>query len=151
IFAKCGLSDFVHFAGAVGQEQLPDWYRAADVTVLPSRSEGIPNVLRESLACGTPFVASQVGGIPEIADEATCRLVPPEDANALANAVVEVLSRPAWGMVPSKPLPSWNDAARSLMRIVDAVIARRNAARGLPDELTSCMGGDAETISWDDF
>jgi glycosyltransferase involved in cell wall biosynthesis len=37
------------------------------VTVLPSLSEGVPNVLMESIACGTPFVASRVGGIPEIA------------------------------------------------------------------------------------
>ena len=61
-------SAHITFVGPKLHDELPDWYRAADLTVLPSRSEGLPNVLRESLACGTPFVASNVGGIPEIAD-----------------------------------------------------------------------------------
>ena len=63
-----GLSAHITFVGPKLHNELPDWYRAADLTVLPSRSEGLPNVLRESLACGTPFVASNVGGIKEIAD-----------------------------------------------------------------------------------
>ena len=63
-----GLSTRITFVGPKLHEELPAWYRAADLTVLPSRSEGLPNVLRESLACGTPFVASNVGGIVEIAD-----------------------------------------------------------------------------------
>jgi glycosyltransferase involved in cell wall biosynthesis len=92
--ASLGLAGFVVFAGAQQNERLPDWYRAADLTVLPSRSEGIPNVLRESLACGTPFVASRVGGIPEIAHLEPHRLVPPEDAGQLAGALHECLSAP---------------------------------------------------------
>ena len=74
-----GLSAHITFVGPKLQDELPDWYRAADLTVLPSRSEGLPNVLRESLACGTPFVASDVGGISEIADPDSSLLVPSED------------------------------------------------------------------------
>ena len=62
-----GITVRVTFVGPKLHDELPDWYRAADLTVLPSRSEGLPNVLRESLACGTPFVASNIGGITEIA------------------------------------------------------------------------------------
>lgn len=124
-----GLADCVTFIGSVGQHHLPDWYRSADVTVLPSRSEGIPNVLRESLACGTPFVASRVGGIPEIADESSCRLVPPDDPAALAGAIAEVIAQPKSEPVICRSLPGWNDAAESLMRIVDDVIARRLSER----------------------
>src|SRR5207248_2291820 len=84
---QLGLADSVCFPGPRPHEQLPDWYRAADLTILPSRSEGLPNVLRESLACGTGFVASRVGGIPEITAEPFSRLVPPGDSRALAEAL----------------------------------------------------------------
>jgi glycosyltransferase involved in cell wall biosynthesis len=76
---------------------LPDWYRAADLFVLPSRSEGVPCVLLEAMACGTPFVATHVGGIPEVAHLGTGRLVPAEDPDALAQAIhvqLEQRSRP---------------------------------------------------------
>jgi glycosyltransferase involved in cell wall biosynthesis len=90
-----GLTDHVTFVGLVDHAQLGPWFRAADLTVLPSRSEGIPNVLLESLACGTPFVASDVGGIPEIASPTAGRLVPPDDPAALAAALKAALADPA--------------------------------------------------------
>src|SRR5207244_6384979 len=86
-----GLADVVSFVGPRLHDELPDWYRAADLTVLPSRSEGLPNVLRESLACGTPFVASRVGGIPDIAEVPAHRLVSPDDPGALADAIAVTL------------------------------------------------------------
>jgi glycosyltransferase involved in cell wall biosynthesis len=82
-----GLDGVVELKGSQSQGQLAEWYRAADVTVLPSLSEGVPNVLMESVACGTPFVASDVGGIPEIADSRHDRLVPPASPVALADAI----------------------------------------------------------------
>jgi glycosyltransferase involved in cell wall biosynthesis len=85
----------VTFVGYVPHADLPDWYRAADLTVLPSRSEGIPNVLLESIACGTPFVASRVGGIPEVADPLVDRLVAPGDRDALASAIIHALIAPS--------------------------------------------------------
>ncbi len=87
-----GLSDHVAFVGSVDHDQLGSWFQAADLTVLPSRSEGVPNVLLESLACGTPFVASAVGGVPEIASRAAGRLVPPDRPDALATAVETALA-----------------------------------------------------------
>src|SRR5664280_316121 len=69
-----------------------NWYGACDVVALPSYSEGIPNVLREAAACGRPFVATQVGGIPEIADPATSVLVEPGSPEMLADALTDVLS-----------------------------------------------------------
>src|SRR5213078_1687743 len=52
-----GLGQSLRFVGSVPHADLPNWYRAADWTVLTSVSEGVPNVLLESHACGTPFVA----------------------------------------------------------------------------------------------
>ena len=89
---ELGIESRVRWLGAVSHGDLPDWYRAADVTVLPSLSEGVPNVLLETVACGTPFVASRVGSISEIADDACDRLVPPAEPGALAGAIAEVLA-----------------------------------------------------------
>ncbi len=88
---KHRLERSVVFAGAMPPDALGDWYRAADLTVISSESEGLPNVLRESLACGTPFVSTHVGSIAEIADERYSVLVPPHDALALAQGIEQVL------------------------------------------------------------
>jgi glycosyltransferase involved in cell wall biosynthesis len=78
--------------GFIDNEELPDWYRAADVVVLPSRWEGCPVVGIEAMACGTPLVASYNLGTPQVVEGFECGLlVPPDDAVALANAVSDVL------------------------------------------------------------
>jgi teichuronic acid biosynthesis glycosyltransferase TuaC len=56
----------VLFVGRVAQENLLSYYSAADILILASSREGWPNVLLESMACGTPVVATDVGGIPEV-------------------------------------------------------------------------------------
>jgi glycosyltransferase involved in cell wall biosynthesis len=124
-----GLGGAVVFAGAVGHDRLPDWYRASDFTLLPSHSEGIPNVLRESLACGTPFVASRVGGIPELADGAANRLVPPGDPEALAAALAEALAAPPAGPAAS-PTAGWGESAAALVRVLEPLVSARQAGTG---------------------
>jgi len=89
---RCGLAERVRFVGSVANDALPDWYRASDVVALPSYSEGVPNVLLEAAACGTPFVASHVGGIPEIAHLGVSRLVPPNNPGLLAETLASVLA-----------------------------------------------------------
>jgi glycosyltransferase involved in cell wall biosynthesis len=89
-----GLSAPVVFAGRCSQSALVNWYRAADLVTLPSFSEGIPNVLREALQCGRPFVATRVGGIPEISDPTVSRLITPGDPGELADALGTMLDSP---------------------------------------------------------
>jgi len=122
--ARLGLKERVVFVGTQPQDQLPDWYRAADLTVLPSRSEGLPNVLRESLACGTPFVASNVGGIPEIAEPPLDRLVPPDDPAALEDALRLSLNEPATLGRTKYHAKSWSESADDLVRTIEQVKAR---------------------------
>lgn len=63
---KLKIEDRVQFLGLVKQEDLCSYYGAVDALVLASESEGIANVLLESMACGTPVIASNVGGLPEV-------------------------------------------------------------------------------------
>jgi glycosyltransferase involved in cell wall biosynthesis len=126
-----GLSEIVTFVGSQPHNQLPDWYRAADLTVLPSRSEGLPNVLRESLACGTPFVASRVGGIPEIAEEPANLLVPPNNPQSLAEAIRQKLTQADCAKREFRST-SWGDSADSLVHVIRHLVSIKgqNPQRG---------------------
>ncbi len=110
--ARLGLGERFRMLGALPQGELPDWYRAADVFALPSHSEGVPNVLLEAAACGTPFVASRVGGIPEIEGIGPSELVPPNDPVALAEALGRFLDDR--GQAPRRP-----EAVRDVSETVD--------------------------------
>nr|WP_221493401.1 D-inositol-3-phosphate glycosyltransferase [Actinomadura coerulea] len=78
--AELGISDVMRFEPPAPQRELADWYRAADVTVVPSRSESFGLVAAESQACGTPVVASRVGGLcTAVADGESGVLIPGHD------------------------------------------------------------------------
>ncbi|MBI1345265.1 glycosyltransferase [bacterium] len=120
--AESGLTDIVEFRGSQSQLQLAQWYRAADVTVLSSRSEGVPNVLLETMASGGSFVATNVGGIAEIADPVYDRLVPPAQPRALAEAIADRLQHvPPEGLTRRFEPASSLTAARKLTEIFQHV------------------------------
>ena len=88
-----GCDSSVHFLGNVAN--MPEFYSAIDVFVLPSIAEGLPRTLIEAMASGVLCVASDVGGIPEILDSGRCGiLVPPKDENALADAMLAAANMP---------------------------------------------------------
>lgn len=90
---RLNVKDRVRFLGQVRHEQLPRIYGAADALVLASSREGWANVLLESMACGTPVVATNVGGNPEvIADEAAGVLMKERTVEALVDAIRRLFS-----------------------------------------------------------
>jgi D-inositol-3-phosphate glycosyltransferase len=90
--AALGLGDAVTFVGAQPQQRLRDWYVAADVTVLPSYYESFGMVALEAMACGSPVVASRVGGLQTtVRDAVTGLLVAEGDPCALAGTITRVL------------------------------------------------------------
>ena len=95
--AAAGLNGRVQLVGSLVQDEVARVVQSADVLVAPSvptrsgKREGIPVVLMEALACGVPAVASDLSGIPELVEHrVTGLLVPPGDANALADALREL-------------------------------------------------------------
>lgn len=90
--AELGVAEAVTFTGALPPARLALAMAGADVFVLPSRAEPLGVVLLEAMSCGTPCVASDVGGIPEIVEAGCGRLVPPDDVAALVDAIAHVLA-----------------------------------------------------------
>jgi len=94
--ADLGVTDRVSWVGAVAHETLPAYYRAADVTVMPSTYESFGLVAVESMACGTPVVASRVGGLQvTVQDGKTGYLIPWRDPQLYADRIAALLTDPS--------------------------------------------------------
>ncbi|WP_432454621.1 MULTISPECIES: glycosyltransferase [unclassified Agarivorans] len=92
--AEAGLTQRVVFLGAVAHEELPQWLGHAKLLALPSYAEGVPNVVLEAMASGTPVLATKVGGIPEIFNPALCGcLVEPRNTEAVAKGLQTILEQ----------------------------------------------------------
>ena len=88
------VSDRVRFTGTLSRTELVRYYNAADCLVLCSSREGMPNVILESLACGTPVVATSVGGVPEIVtDQAPGILMEERSPASLVAAIVKLFAQ----------------------------------------------------------
>ncbi len=134
---RLGIADRIIFAGARPHDDVPAWISSADVAVLSSRKEGYPNALVEYLACGRPAVATRVGGVPEIlTSEVLGTMVPPENPDALAQALDRALER-SWdegAIAQAGRARDWNTVAADIRRELELALAitrtsaRRNAS-----------------------
>ncbi|MFQ5855136.1 MAG: glycosyltransferase [Anaerolineae bacterium] len=92
---ELGISDVVTFLGSRDQTELPYYYSAAEMIAVPSYYESFGMVALEAMACGTPVIASDVGGLSFIVrDGETGFLIPERDTDALAEKMLLFLSRP---------------------------------------------------------
>lgn len=116
------LEDVVTFVPAAPTQTVAQWMATANLFTLPSYMEGCPNVVLEALAAGRPVVTTNVGGIPELMDVQSGRLVPPADASALADALDEVLEQD-WSAeeIASRHHRSWEDVSRDVLAVLQRV------------------------------
>lgn len=125
IVAELGLTAITQFPGQLGPDTLPLYYAAADVCVVPSHYEPFGLVTIEAMACGTPVVGSDVGGLQfTIVPEKTGLLVPPQDDAAFAQAIDRILANPDWryqlGQAARERAEmqfSWNGVASQLSKL----------------------------------
>ncbi len=91
-----GISDRVDFVSWLDGDALLDQYQGANLFVFPSRHEGMPNAVLEAMACGLPVIATRIAGNEELViDGENGLLVPPEDPDALRDAIYALLDAPA--------------------------------------------------------
>lgn len=129
---KAGLASNVFLAGGKPNEELWLWFNAADVTCLVSSREGWPNVLMESIACGTPIVATAVGGVPEIVTSEKIGILVEGKSNSIASGIDAALSR-VWDrslLVEYAEKHTWDSVARNVITEFKSVLEKSPANSG---------------------
>jgi D-inositol-3-phosphate glycosyltransferase len=126
----------VRFEPPVNREALPNYYRAADLVAVPSYSESFGLVALESQACGTPVIASAVGGLrTAVADGISGVLVDGHDPRAWSSVIARLLQEPhrrillSMGAIEHASHFGWNATARGTLDIYDRVLDARAARK----------------------
>lgn len=131
IVSRLQLGNVVQFVGAVEQSKLADYYRAANVTVMPSTYESFGLVAVESMACGTPVVASRVGGLATVVrDDENGALVPWRDPHLFADRIRAILTDTELaatlraGALETAHQYSWDAVAERTIAVYDSLLTR---------------------------
>ncbi|TCO74320.1 TIGR03088 family PEP-CTERM/XrtA system glycosyltransferase [Chromatocurvus halotolerans] len=131
-----GVAEQIEFTGDRGD--IPDQLARMDVFLLPSLNEGISNTVLEAMASGLPVIATDIGGNPELVQPGVSgTLVPVGDAEALGEAILELLDHPArrqqYGAAAKDRIQrefDWSTTVRAYLGVYDAVLGRRTAEQG---------------------
>lgn len=134
------LADIVRFLPPLPRRDLPDWYRAADLVCVPSYSESFGLVALEAQACGTPVIATAVGGLrTAVADGISGVLVDGHDPRAWSSVIARLLVEPqrrvllSFGAIEHASHFGWDATARGTLDIYDRVLSQlrhQNASSG---------------------
>ncbi len=132
---ELGVRDLVHFIPPTDRDQLVDWYRAADICVVPSHNESFGLVAVEAQACGTPVVAARVGGLPTaVADGVSGVLVdghePRDWAHVLCDLLLDSGRRAAYsnGALTHASGFGWDATADATVAVYEHALRDRQAA-----------------------
>lgn len=91
--ARLGISERLHFPGWLDKSDLLEQYQKANIFVLPSRHEGMPNVVLEAMGCGLPVIATRIAGSEDLVlDGTTGYLIEPDDPQELSEALVRLIA-----------------------------------------------------------
>ncbi|MBW4521661.1 MAG: glycosyltransferase family 1 protein [Scytolyngbya sp. HA4215-MV1] len=139
IVQELDLQDITRFPGRLGDQDLPIYYAAADVCVVPSHYEPFGLVAIEAMACQTPVIASDVGGLQfTVLHEQTGLLVPPKDDAAFALAIDRVLLNEPWrdqlGQTARQRVEtqfSWNGVASQLSNLYSQLLEEKAVKKEL--------------------
>ena len=130
------ISDVVRFENPVPRAQIAQWYRAADLVCVPSYSESFGLVALEAQACGTPVVATAVGGLrTAVADGISGVLVDGHDPRAWSSVLARLIQEPqrrvllSMGAIEHASHFGWDATARGTLDIYDRIIATSASAR----------------------
>jgi glycosyltransferase involved in cell wall biosynthesis len=125
-----GLGTLCHLLEPLPHDKIPEWLRTLDVFVLPSLTEGCPNILMEAMASGVPSIATRTGAIEDLMEDRVSGLVVPwGDSHALAAALRELMDNPSLAaefgaaarsrmkeFSPAKEREAWESVYRELLR-----------------------------------
>ena len=134
---RLGLDDRIHFRGWMSREQVRDIYREVDFFVLPSRDEGMPNVVLEAMASGLPIIASRIrGNVDLVEEDQNGLLFEPGNATDLRRALECMIgspqSRERWGAESRwrAEQRSWDDVAQKYLRLFEEAVQNPHRLRG---------------------
>jgi len=135
---ELGLNGMVTFLGKQSQDDLPDYYAAADVVIMPSHYESFGMVALEAMACGTPVIASEVGGLAFLVrDGETGYTVPDRDPELLADRICRLITDPLLRARMSERAAeyarnySWHIIAEKILTLYGGLLAKNAPGNNL--------------------
>ena len=130
------IEDVTHFVDPVSRQELPNWYRASDLVCVPSYSESFGLVALEAQACGTPVVATAIGGLrTAVSDGISGSLVDGHDPKAWSAVISRLIAEPqrrlllSMGAVEHASHFGWENTARKTLDVYDWALSKQSNPR----------------------